>query len=340
MTIHRQKCATQVAYEHLAIVFAAELAAPFRASARHCNFTHAATELCVTQGAVSQQVKRLEQWLDRPLFLRTPRALVLTPEGERLRFVLRESFQAIEGTPHPVAQAARGRPDRVELRAVVRHALADPRLGDFFRDHPEVGLRVYGEFHALDRTRMVREGIDAAVRFVTWAAMTTSRPRLFLDEWLLPVASPGFLAAHPDLRGPQDLKGARLLHDASPWDGAQAFEEWRHWLRGGGWNWRRPGWRPASASTCPSSPWARAGRPGRRDGPFGAGARRYRGWPPGRPVRHPCALAGVLFFVSAHGQTPHIAMVEDWLAAEARVSSAARAKVLDIRARGVKATGR
>ena len=54
----------------------------FEAAARHCNFTQAAAELCVTQGAVSQQVKQLEQWLDRPLFLRTPRALVLTPTRE------------------------------------------------------------------------------------------------------------------------------------------------------------------------------------------------------------------------------------------------------------------
>ena len=70
----------------------------FEATARCRSFTKAASELCVTQGAVSQQVKHLEQWLQRPLFLRTPRALVPTPEGQWLAVVLRESFQAIEGT--------------------------------------------------------------------------------------------------------------------------------------------------------------------------------------------------------------------------------------------------
>ena len=45
----------------------------FDAAARHGSFTKAAAELCITQGAVSQQVKQLEDWLRRPLFLRTPR---------------------------------------------------------------------------------------------------------------------------------------------------------------------------------------------------------------------------------------------------------------------------
>ncbi len=55
----------------------------FDAAARHGSFTKAAAELCITQGAVSQQVKQLEDWLRRPLFLRTPRALVPTPEAGR-----------------------------------------------------------------------------------------------------------------------------------------------------------------------------------------------------------------------------------------------------------------
>lgn len=179
----------------------------FEASARHCNFTHAATELCVTQGAVSQQVKQLEQWLDRPLFLRTPRALVLTPEGERLRFVLRESFQAIEGTLTQLRKPREAGPIALSCAPSFAMRWLTPRLGDFFRDHPEVGLRVYGEFHALDRTRMVRDGIDAAVRF-DLGGYEDLKARLFLDEWLLPVASPAFLAAHPELRRPQDLRGA------------------------------------------------------------------------------------------------------------------------------------
>ena len=71
-----------------------------------------------------------------------------------------------------------------------------PRLGEFFREHPEVGLRVYGEFHALDRARMVRDGIDAGVRF-DWR-LRRPQGQCLLEEWLLPVASPPSL---PRTRG-------------------------------------------------------------------------------------------------------------------------------------------
>ena len=56
----------------------------FDAAARHLNFTHAADELCVTQAAVSHQVKSLEAQIGRALFRRTARGLVLTDEGARL----------------------------------------------------------------------------------------------------------------------------------------------------------------------------------------------------------------------------------------------------------------
>ena len=205
----------------------------FEAAARHCNFTQAAAELCVTQGAVSQQVKHLEQWLDRPLFLRTPRALVLTPEGERLRFVLRESFQAIEGT---LTQLRRPRErGAVSLSCSPSFAMVwlTPRLGHFFRQHPDVGLRVYGEFHALDPSRMARDGTEAAIRFDPGGYQELAAT-MFLEEWLLPVASPAYLAAHPELRSPSGLRAGMLLHDVSPWDGAGEFDEWQCWLRHAG----------------------------------------------------------------------------------------------------------
>jgi len=205
----------------------------FEAAARHHSFTRAAGELCVTQGAVSQQVKHLEQWLGRPLFVRTPRALVPTPEGERLRVVLRDSFEAIEGALGQLRQ--RGETGPVSLSCSPSFAMRwlTPRLGSFFRDHADIGLRVQGEFQALDRSRMLREGIDAAVRFDP-GAYRDVHARRFLDEWLLPVASPAFVAAHPELRAPADLRGELLLHDASPWDGAGEFDEWGAWLEQAG----------------------------------------------------------------------------------------------------------
>lgn len=203
----------------------------FDAAARQGSFTRAAAELCITQGAVSQQVKQLENWLGRPLFLRTPRTLVPTPEGQWLAVVLRESFGAIESTlaqmrHTPAAHAA------ATLSCSPSFAMQwlTPRLGGFFRQHPDVGLRVFGEFHRIDRTRMVRDGIEAAVRFDP-GGYTDLEATEFLDEWLMPVASPAFVAAHPDLLdAPDHLRPEWLLHDGSAWEGAETFEEWQHWF--------------------------------------------------------------------------------------------------------------
>src|SRR5262245_51072221 len=68
----------------------------FEAAARHASFTRAASELCVTQGAVSQQVKRLEESLHRQLFIRGTRSLTLTPDGQRLQTVLGQAFREVD----------------------------------------------------------------------------------------------------------------------------------------------------------------------------------------------------------------------------------------------------
>ena len=201
----------------------------FDAAARHGSFTKAAAELCITQGAVSQQVKQLEDWLHRPLFLRTPRALVPTPEGQWLAVVLRESFTAIEGTLAQMRQPREAATATLSCSPSFAMSWLTPRLGEFFRQHPGIGLRVFGEFHTLDRTRMVQGGIEAAVRFDLGGYHDLSATE-FLDEWLIPVASPEFLARHPGITAAQHLQGEWLLHDGSAWDGADTYEEWQHWF--------------------------------------------------------------------------------------------------------------
>jgi DNA-binding transcriptional LysR family regulator len=201
----------------------------FEATARCRSFTKAASELCITQGAVSQQVKQLEAFLQRPLFLRTPRALMPTPEGQWLSVVLHESFQAIEGTLGQLRLVQDDRPTTLSCAPSFAMGWLTPRLGDLFRAHPQVVLRLVGEFHALDRERMENDDMAAAVRFDLGDYHDLLATE-FLDEWLLPVASPAFLAAHPDLKAPGDLHPDWLLHDSSAWAGTGPFEEWEWWL--------------------------------------------------------------------------------------------------------------
>ncbi|GAA0746271.1 LysR substrate-binding domain-containing protein [Ideonella azotifigens] len=206
----------------------------FDAAARCESFTHAASVLCITQGAVSQQVKQLEQWLQRPLFLRSPRTLLLTPEGLRLATVLRESFDALEAALLQLRKPEPGAALALSCSPSFAMGWLTPRLGDFFRQHAALDLRVISEFQGLDRQRMAQLGLAAAVRYDPGSAYGDLQATAFLDEWLLPVASPAWLAAHPEVRRAADLRPEHLLHDDQPWDGAGPHEEWQGWLSAAG----------------------------------------------------------------------------------------------------------
>ncbi|MDB5769372.1 MAG: LysR family transcriptional regulator, partial [Collimonas fungivorans] len=58
-----------------------------------------------------------------------------------------------------------------------------------------------------------------------------------LDEYLMPVATPEYLASHPQFAAGEDISGVTLLHDSAPWAGAPEFIEWRTWLEA-----ERPDW--------------------------------------------------------------------------------------------------
>ncbi len=201
----------------------------FDAAAHHRSFTAAASELFISQSAVSQQVKHLEGWLGRSLFHRTPRALTLTREGARLYLVVNETFQMLEFTLNQLRQ----RPDHEEITLNCSPSFAmrwlTPRTGDFLRAHAECTLRIYGEFYALDRAQMTQHQIEAGIRFDCGGYVDVQADE-FLEEWLIPVASPMFLEQHPEIREPADLPSVLMLHDSSPWVDADEHEEWRHWL--------------------------------------------------------------------------------------------------------------
>jgi LysR family transcriptional regulator, glycine cleavage system transcriptional activator len=87
----------------------------FEAAARHLSFKHAATELGVTPGAVSQQVRTLERTLGFALFRRLPRCLLLTAEGEAFLPSISAAFRMISEAADAAAPALVGRPLRLAV---------------------------------------------------------------------------------------------------------------------------------------------------------------------------------------------------------------------------------
>src|SRR5690606_22347014 len=148
----------------------------FEAAARHLPFTRAAIELCVTQAAVSHQVKQLEQRLDVTLFRRLPRGLMITEEGQALLPTLTDSFDRMADMLERF-EGGHMR-DVIVVGAVGTFAVGWllPRLGDFRKRHPFVDIRLSTNNNRVD---IAAEGLDFAVRFGNGAWHDTDAEALF-----------------------------------------------------------------------------------------------------------------------------------------------------------------
>lgn len=192
----------------------------FEASARHLSFTRAAVELCVTQAAVSHQVKSLEAQLNVTLFKRLPRGLMLTSEGESLLPVLRDAFDRIALT---LDQFEGGHYREVlTVGAVGTFAVGWllPRLADFHSRYPLIDLRLSTHNNRVD---VAAEGLDYAIRFGAGAWHGTDACPL-LEAPLTVLCVPQIAE---QLRSPADVLKHTLLR-------SYRADEWNLWFQAAG----------------------------------------------------------------------------------------------------------
>ncbi|MEW9537660.1 LysR family transcriptional regulator [Agrobacterium radiobacter] len=192
----------------------------FEASARHLSFTRAAIELCVTQAAVSQQVKGLEKRLGVALFQRLPRGLKITAEGEALLPTVTSSFDQMATTLDRI-EAGQVR-ELLFLGVVGTFAVGWllPRLQAFQKQHPFIDLRVSTNNNRVD---MAAEGLDFAIRFGQGSWHGTDAFRLF-EAPLSPLCTPKLAET---LKTPADLMEATLLR-------SYRADEWSNWFAAAG----------------------------------------------------------------------------------------------------------
>jgi LysR family transcriptional regulator, glycine cleavage system transcriptional activator len=211
----------------------------FAAAARHASFTRAADELGVTHGAVSKQVRLLEDHLGVPLFTRGVRQVALTTAG---RSLLAEASPALERIAAVAVRlrrnAVRGGGDGV-VRVNVRPSFAlrwlIPHLPAFMAVHP--GVRPELVTSTADPARLPAGSFDVVVRRgrpgMAWPEGMRALP--FLRERAAPVAAPALLTRLPVHRA-EDLAAHTLLHTAT------RDADWVTWLARVG----VPGLRPAA----------------------------------------------------------------------------------------------
>lgn len=192
----------------------------FEVSARHLSFTRAGLELNISQAAVSQHVKNLEERLNVSLFRRLPRGLALTDEGLALLPVLAQSFERIRQV---LDQFDDGRAREVLTVSVVGTFAVGwliPRLRDFQLRHPFVDFRLFTNNNRVD---IAGEGLDYAIRFGDGAWHGTEAQAL-LAAPLSPMCTPALGAA---LLAPDDLAGQVLLR-------SYRADEWVQWFAAAG----------------------------------------------------------------------------------------------------------
>ena len=124
----------------------------FEAAARHESFTRAADELCVTQGAVSQQVKALEVSLGVTLFGRERQRLVITPAGREYLAVIRDALDRIAMGTERLVQGRGSGVLTVSTSPDFAAKWLVHRLGRFVESHPEIDLQGLRD-HASRRLR-------------------------------------------------------------------------------------------------------------------------------------------------------------------------------------------
>jgi len=181
----------------------------FEAAARHGSFSRAADELHVTHGAVSRQVKVLEEWAGTALFDRHGKRVTLTRAGQIFADKVGMAFEDI------VAAASALRADQGAARVLTLNVLPTfamrwllPRLAKFQFAHPQIELRLITSDQPLDR--MAPGQFDIAVRRDGSLDMEGLASGVIFTEQELPVCSPVFAATHP-VEKPADLKHLPLL---------------------------------------------------------------------------------------------------------------------------------
>jgi LysR family transcriptional regulator, glycine cleavage system transcriptional activator len=191
----------------------------FEAAARHESFTRAAEELCVTQGAVSHQVKALELELAIKLFNRERQRLIITEAGRDYLAVVRDALDRIAVGTERLLQRQSGGILTVSTSPDFAAKWLVHRLGHFAEAHAGIDLRVSATMHHVD---FAREDVDMAVRHGdgNWSGLDAVQ---LSAEQLFAICSPKLFSGRR-LAKPTDILKFPLIH-------LDSRADWTKWLR-------------------------------------------------------------------------------------------------------------
>ena len=188
----------------------------FEAAARLLSFTRAAQELCVTHGAVSQQIKGLEDYFGQPLFTRARGKVSLNAAGTELLPVVTQSLDRLEKVSSRLFQDPCMAVLTVNLTTTFASQWLIPRLPDFQQRYPDITVRLSP---TPDFPKGLGAEVDVAIRWGAEAVAGVETEKL-IDVDTFVACAPALLQGDNPLRGPDDLVNHSLIHD----DDGQAWQ--------------------------------------------------------------------------------------------------------------------
>lgn len=197
----------------------------FEACGRLLSFSKAAQELSITTGAVSQQIRKLEERLEFKLFKRHPKGIELTDEGLELLAITNQSLESIQGAINRLQKHTLAGSVQIKSTPSIVFKWLIPELKKFNEIHPDIEVDTYAEASVLDIDKM---GFDLAIDYSP-GIYSNVDAILLTQEVLQPVISPSYMP-DADWSHPKIWEQVVLLHDSMPWSGASKDQEWRYWL--------------------------------------------------------------------------------------------------------------
>ncbi len=167
----------------------------FEAAARHLSFTEAANELNVTQGAISRQVRLLEDYLGKSLFERTTRSMRLTPTGAQYHETVRSALLDVASATGEIRHWRGEQQVTVATSTAMASLWLLPKVTAFKREHEHIDLRIIAHDHVKQYSRLE---CDLALYYCRSIPQDMASTPLFREE-VFPVCSPDYLAKHPEV---------------------------------------------------------------------------------------------------------------------------------------------
>jgi DNA-binding transcriptional LysR family regulator len=182
----------------------------FVAVAEHRHFSKAAAQLGISPSTLTQAIRALEEHLGIRLLNRTTRSVSLTAAGEQLLHHMQPVMGAINDAldaMNKFRDNPRGTLRLSILRAVAISIIA-PLVPAFLREYPDIALEIITDDSDAD---IIRERIDAGIRIGEWIEKDMVAVRIFDEYRMVTVASPEYVAKHPAISTPEDLRAHNCI---------------------------------------------------------------------------------------------------------------------------------